>query len=145
MRVQMQCVARPLFVRAILTIATSVALGGGCGGSGSTTNALSAIAVKMTPTAFSMQAGQTQAFTATVDNDSASKGITWALSGSGCTGAACGTLSAPASASGVAVTYTAPATAPTPATVTLTATSVADTTKKASATITLTVIAVSVS
>jgi hypothetical protein len=145
MRVQMQCVARPLFVRAILTIATAVAFGGGCGGGGSTTNPLSAIAVTMTPTAFSMQAGQTQAFTATVDNDSASKGVTWALSGSGCTGAACGTLSAPGSASGVAVTYTAPATAPTPATVTLTATSVADPTKKASATITLTAIAVSVS
>jgi len=144
-RVHTQCVPRSLFARAILTIATMVGLVGGCGGGGSTANPLSAIAVTMSPTTFSMQAGQSQAFTATVANDSAGKGVNWALSGSGCTGAACGTLSASSSASGVAVTYTAPATAPTPGTITLTASSMADTTKRASATIMLTGIAVSVS
>src|SRR5260370_41553684 len=48
----------------------------------------------------------------------------WSLSGAGCNGATCGTLSASSSASGVAITYTAPASVPNPATVTLTATSV---------------------
>ncbi len=92
----------------------------------------------MAPTTASVQAGQTQAFTATVANDSANKGVSWGLSGAGCTAATCGTVSAASSASGVAVTYTAPASVPSPATVTLTATSVADTTKAATATVTIT-------
>jgi hypothetical protein len=78
-----------------------------------------------------VQAGQNQAFTASVANDSANKGVTWALSGGGCSAATCGTLSATSSASGVAITYTAPAAVPSPASVTLTATSVANGTKAA--------------
>src|SRR4029077_12297865 len=80
---------------------------------------------------------KTQSFTATVTNDSQNKGVTWALSGAGCSGAACGTLSATSSASGVAITYTAPASAPNPATVTLTATSAADSSKSTAAAITI--------
>jgi hypothetical protein len=87
-----------------------------------------------------VQSGQSQKFTATVTNDPLSKGVTWALSGTGCSGAACGALSVASSASAAAITYTAPATAPAPApaSVTLTATSVADGTKSAAATITIT-------
>jgi hypothetical protein len=97
-----------------------------------------AISVSVSPTTSSVQIAKGQGFTATVTNDSQNKGVTWALSGSGCSGATCGALSATSSASGAAVTYTAPATAPNPATVTLTATSVSDTTKSAAATITVT-------
>lgn len=40
-----------------------------------------------------------------------SAGVNWSVSGSGCSGAACGTFSAATSLTGVAVTYTAPSTA----------------------------------
>jgi hypothetical protein len=102
-----------------------------------TITAAAGIAVSINPTTVAVQIGKTQAITATVANDSANKGVTYALSGTGCTGAACGTLSAATGASGVAITYTAPAAVPSPATVTVTATSVADATKKAAATITI--------
>ncbi len=128
---------------------TTVMLLGGCGGGGSSpspdpTPAPPAISVTVAPTSASVQVGLTQTFTATVSNDSANKGVTWTLSGTGCTGGACGALSAASSASGAAVTYTAPVTAPSPATVILTATSVADTTKAASATITVTAAAATI-
>jgi hypothetical protein len=92
------------------------------------------IGVSVSPTSASLQVSQSAGFTATVQNDSASKGVNWALSGTGCTGAACGTLTNVATTS---VTYTAPVGAPSPATVTLKATSIADNTKSASATITI--------
>ena len=101
--------------------------------------------VSVAPTSASVQTGQTQSFTATVQNDPQNKGVTWMLSGAGCTGAACGTLSASSSASGTPVTYTAPNTVPNPATVTLTATPVADNTKSSVASITVTAPPVSVS
>ena len=96
------------------------------------------IGVSVAPTSHNVQAGQTQTFTATVTNDTQNKGVTWALSGTGCSGTTCGTLSTSSSASGVAITYTAPVAAPSPATVTLTATSVTDGSKSGSATITVT-------
>jgi len=77
----------------------------------------------------------TQNFTANVGNDYLSKGVTWALSGMGCNGATCGSLTNITSSS---VTYNAPAAVPSPATVTLAATSVNDTTKSSTATITVT-------
>ena len=97
-----------------------------------------AIGVTLSLTTASVQVGATQLFTATVQNDSQNKSVTWTLSGPGCSGATCGTLSATSSASGVAITYTAPASVPTPATVTLTATSVANEANTATATIALT-------
>ena len=118
-----------------------VAVGGGCGGGSTNSNPAPipiAVSVTLSPATASVQGGQTQAFTASVANDSANKGVTWALSGAGCSGATCGTLSATSSASGVAITYTAPASVPNPASVTLTATSVADGTKTAAAVITIT-------
>jgi hypothetical protein len=93
----------------------------------------------LSSTAASVQAGiGTQNFTATVQNDSQNKGVTWMLSGTGCGGATCGSLSANSSLSGVPVTYKAPLNQPNPSGVTLTATSVSDTTKSMPATITVT-------
>jgi hypothetical protein len=102
-------------------------------------NAPPAIMVTLSPTIANVQAGgATQAFTATLQNDSLNQGITWSLSGTGCRGATCGTVLPTSSVSGVAVTYTSPGQPPTPATITLTATSVANAAVSASATISLT-------
>jgi hypothetical protein len=119
----------------LLGAAISVAgigLLGGCGGGASTSGG---ITVTVAPTTASVAPSGTQSFTATVSNDSAAKGVTWAASCATANG--CGSLSAATSASGTAITYTAPAAVPNPATVTLTATSVSDGTKSASATITI--------
>ncbi len=102
-----------------------------------TITVLPAISVAVAPTTATVTVSLTQNFTATVSNDAQNKGVNWTLSGAGCSGATCGTLSATTSASGVAITYTAPAAVPSPATVTLTATSVADGTKTGTATITV--------
>jgi hypothetical protein len=138
------------FGRRILRVRGEPALGAlaaillvaGCGG-GSVSTPVAAptpipISVAISPTAASVQTGQAATFTATVANDSAAKGVSWTTTGSGCSGAACGSLSASSSASGAAVTYTAPAAVPSPATVTLGATSVADGTKLATATVAIT-------
>src|ERR1700738_1154826 len=72
-------------------------------------------------------------FTATlipVANSNPSRAITWTVSGMGCAGATCGTISP----SGV---YTAPTFAPSPATVQITATPLADPSKAASVPVTL--------
>jgi hypothetical protein len=93
------------------------------------------IAVSVSPTTASTQTGSgTQVFTATVQFDPLQQGVTFSLSGAGCSGLTCGTLS---SVTPTSATYTAPANAPNPATVTLTATSVTDNTKSATATITV--------
>jgi hypothetical protein len=102
-------------------------------------SAQSRITVSVSPASASVQANVgTQEFTATVRKDTRNRGVTWVLSGAGCTGSACGTLSVSSSGSGVVITYHAPSTVPNPANVTLTATSVSNTAKKATATITVT-------
>jgi hypothetical protein len=94
------------------------------------------ISVSISPNTASVPSGYgTQAFTATATNDFLGRGVTWSLSGAGCSGSACGTLSRITASS---VTYTAPLNVPNPANVTLTATSIGDATKSAPATITLT-------
>ena len=96
------------------------------------------ITVRVSPTSASVEVGTgTQQFTATVRRDSANRGVRWTLSGAGCTGSACGTLSATSSASGTPITYRAPSSVPSPATVTLTATAVSNSTRKTSAAITV--------
>jgi hypothetical protein len=104
------------------------------------------ISVSVTPATSSIGVGQQASFTATVTNDSANKGVAWTLSGAGCSGSSCGSVSDAMSASGAKVVYTAPASAPSGA-IALTATSVSDSTKSAAATITVSAppIAVSVS
>jgi len=104
-----------------------------------------AISVSVSPNSASVGTGSgSQNFTATVQNDFRNRGVTWSLSGAGCSGSTCGTLTNTASTS---VTYNAPPSIPNPATVTLTATSVTDNTKIGTATITVIqgVLAVSVS
>jgi len=128
---------------AVVTL-LAFALISGCAGSvnssgdGGSTPPSAAISVAMSLPTAAVQVGTTQSFMATVTNDSGSKGVTWTLSGAGCSGATCGTVTPASSASATSVTYTAPAAVPSPATVTLTATSVADATKFASTTITVT-------
>jgi Immunoglobulin domain len=88
-----------------------------------------AIVVSVTPTDASVAAGSTQQFTSSVVGTSNSA-VTWTITGTGCKGAACGTISS----SGL---YTAPAAVPSPATVTVSATSVSDPTQSASADVTI--------
>jgi hypothetical protein len=109
----------------------------GCGGySAPSQPPPSPTSVTITPASASVTASTgTQNFTATVGNDYLSRGVTWALSGTGCNGATCGSLTSMTTSS---VTYSAPAAVPNPAMVALTATSVNDTTKSATATITVT-------
>jgi hypothetical protein len=93
------------------------------------------ISVSVSPIAASVGTGSgVQTFTATVQNDFRNGGVTWSLSGAGCSGNTCGTLS---NISPTTVTYGGPTSIPNPATVTLTATSVSDTTKTGTATITV--------
>ena len=94
------------------------------------------ISVSVSPTTANVPAGAgTQNFTATVANDAQSKGVTWSLSGAGCSGTACGSFT---NVTATAATYNAPAAVPNPSTVTVTATSVADNTQAATATVTIT-------
>jgi hypothetical protein len=93
------------------------------------------IAVSVSPASASVAAiFGTQNFTAQLTNDVQNKGVTWMLSGPGCSGSTCGTLTNVTSTS---VTYNGPSAIPTPATVTLTATAVTDNTKFGTATITV--------
>src|SRR5712692_4705444 len=116
---------------AVLGSATLVFLVG-CGGNTSQPPPPSQpTAVTVSPSSATVQTGGVQQFTATVSPSGANQAVTWSLSGTGCTGASCGTIDATGK-------YTAPATAPTPATVTLTATSATDATRSASAAITVT-------
>ncbi len=104
----------------------------GCAGivgkssSGSTT---ASVAVRVNPNSATVTKGTTQQFAATVTGTS-NAAVTWSLSGAGCSGAACGTISS----GGI---YAAPANAPSPATLQVRATSVANRTKSASASVTI--------
>jgi hypothetical protein len=81
----------------------------------------------------SVSAGGTAAYTATLTpaaNSNPSRVISWSVTGTGCTGAACGTISS----SGV---YTAPSVAPSPATVQIIATPQADPSKATSVSVSI--------
>jgi hypothetical protein len=73
----------------------------------------------------------TQQFAATVQNAISNNGVTWSISGTGCSGAACGTISS----SGL---YAAPVPVPVPNTITVTAISQEDATAKGTATAAIT-------
>jgi hypothetical protein len=103
------------------------------------------VGINVNPPTASQATSSTLQITATVSNSS--NGVTWTLTGAGCFGATCGTISAASSASGVPITYTAPGSVPSPAQVTVTAAAVDDPTKIATSVITVTpapVIAVTV-
>ena len=112
--------------RFIMSVSGVLLLLCGCGGGGNN-QPPPAVSVSVTPTAANVHVTNTKQFTATVQNASNSA-VTWSVSGSGCSGAACGTVSS----SGL---YTAPASVPTPESVTVTATSAADATKSDAATV----------
>jgi hypothetical protein len=78
---------------------------------------------------------QTVNFTATVANDSGGKGVTWSVSGTGCSGSACGNFT---NTTATTATYNAPSSVSAVLTVSVTATSVADTTKLASSAVVIT-------
>ena len=108
-----------------------VILTNGCSSSSSkpVTPTPAAIVVSISPTAaVSIDQGQSKNFTASLTNDTATKGVTWSVSGGG-------TLS---NQTATGVTYTAPASVAANTTVTLTATSVSDSTKSLAVTITVT-------
>ncbi len=85
--------------------------------------------VTISPTSASVPPGTQKQFTATVTG-SLNTAVTWSVSGPGCSGAGCGTVTS-------AGLYTAPVASPIPATVYVTATSQADPSKAASATVTV--------
>jgi hypothetical protein len=88
----------------------------GCGGSSKP------ITVSInTPASTTIDPGDAVTLTVTLDHDNTDQGVTWTLTGTGCTGSACGALSGNTAAS---VTYTAPGSVTTAFTVTITATSV---------------------
>ena len=88
------------------------------------------VGITVGPTSPTMNPGATQQFTANVTS-ARNTAVTWSLSGTGCAGRGCGTISPRG-------LYKAPLTSDDdPLTVTVTATSVADNTKSASATVTI--------
>ena len=95
------------------------------------------VAVTVSPSNVQVVTGAQQQFTATVTG-TPNQSVTWSLSGAGCSGSACGTITAVG-------LYTAPSAVPSPATVTVTATSKADPSKSGTATVTVAVISVTVS
>ncbi len=102
--------------------------------------AAAAVLLSISPTSASVATVGTQLFTASVTGTT-NTAVTWSLSGAGCSGSSCGTISTSASSA----VYSAPTVAPAPASVSVTANSVADPTKSASASVTIVpVIAVTV-
>lgn len=91
-----------------------------------TITVLAAVVVTVTPVDSIVAVGSTKQFTATVQN-AIDSSVTWTISGSGCIGAECGTIST----TGL---YTAPSAVPASPSVSITATSVEDTSISDSAT-----------
>jgi hypothetical protein len=91
-----------------------------------------AVLLSISPTSASVPTSDTQFFTASVTGTSNSA-VSWSVSGAGCSGASCGTISTSASST----VYLAPTVPPSPPSVTVKATSVEDPTKSASAQLTI--------
>ena len=87
------------------------------------------VAITVSPSSTTVPLGSTQQFASTITG-TANTAVNWKVGGTGCSGAACGIISA----GGL---YTPPASVPSPATLSITVTSVADPTKSASASVTL--------
>lgn len=107
----------------------------GCGGGGGSSTTIT-IEIVPPSTGNSVDVGSTQnlTFTALVGGDTKNAGVTWKLTGSGCSGTGCGAIS---NSTPQAATYTAPTALPstTALSVTLTATSITKTSITATATI----------
>lgn len=87
------------------------------------------IVVSVSPATAQVTTGQQAQFTATVTGSN-NTNVTWSVSGAGCSGKSCGTIST----TGL---YTAPSAVPSPPIVTVTATAQADPSKHATATVTV--------
>jgi hypothetical protein len=111
----------------VITVSATSIVDGTRGTATVTIRSATIIAVNISPTYATIAVNGQQQFTATVTGTS-NVAVNWSVSGIGCVGASCGTVSS----SGL---YTAPAAVPTVAIATVTATSVADPTKSASATV----------
>ena len=124
-------------VKKLALLLSIIGLTCGCGGGGGGGNPPPpVISVSLSPAgSTTIDQGQTINFTASVANDSSSKGVTWSASGTGCTGDACGTFTSPAATTG---TYNAPSAVSSNLTVSVKATSAADATKSASSTVVVT-------
>jgi hypothetical protein len=94
-----------------------------------TVTIIPSVIVTVSPVTVQVVSGGHQQFSATVTGTT-NTGVVWSLTGSGCSGSACGTIS-------TAGLYTAQGTVPSPAQVSVTATSDADSTKWAVATATI--------
>ena len=64
----------------------------GCGGG--STSVPRGISVSITPSSVNVAISQSRLFNATVNNDDSGKGVTWNLTGTGCSGVECGSLTA---------------------------------------------------
>ncbi|MGB0034149.1 MAG: Ig domain-containing protein [Candidatus Acidiferrales bacterium] len=118
-------VALPLICIGLLLVSLS-----GCGGGSG-----AAITIEISPNiAQSVDQGQSLNFTATLANDTNSQGVTWTITGTGCAGAGCGTLTNVTTSS---VTFVAPPAISATTVATLKASSVANTSVTASVTITI--------
>lgn len=87
------------------------------------------VSITISPTTALLTIGAQRQFQALVTGSS-NLGVTWTVSGAGCVGSACGTVTS-------AGLYAAPATVPNPATVKVTATAQADSSQSASAVVTV--------
>jgi hypothetical protein len=114
-----------------LILPAFLSLFAGCGSSSLPTPVPTGVTITA-PKSAEVDPGDSTSVSATVANDDNAAGVRWSLSGMGCTGTACGTLTG---ASTTAVSYTAPATVATAFTVALTATSVAKPTISAATTL----------
>lgn len=126
----------------VLLLTLALALNNsGCGGGSASPPSQLAISVSLSQTTATIQAGTTMQLTATVNNDSAGKGVTWSVA---CSAGQCGSVSPTSTTSGTPTTYTAPATVPASGTITVTATSLADSSKSATATLTIVLAPISI-
>ena len=119
-------------MKKLVLILSAIFLYCACGGN----QPSSVISVSLSPSAqTTIDQGQSLNFTATVANDTSGSGVTWSMSGTTCSGTACGTFS---NKTATAATYIAPTTVSANMTVTVMATSVKDTTKSVTSTVIIT-------
>jgi Fe-S cluster assembly iron-binding protein IscA len=113
----------------VTVVATSLADLTQSGSASVTIGSSVSIGITISPSLTTIAQSGQQQFSAVVTGSS-NTAVNWTVSGAGCSGSACGTITS----GGL---YTAPAALPKPAQVTVTATSVATPTKSASATVTI--------
>ena len=120
-------------MKKLVLILSAIFLYCACGGNN---QPASVISVSLSPSAqTTIDQGQSLNFTATVANDTSGSGVTWSMSGTSCSGTACGTFT---NKTATAATFNAPTTVSANMTVTVMATSAKDTTKSVTSTVVVT-------